>query len=173
MFRAPLCPLTGAREYYTGSFCLWYLVIWFSSCRYGVELRGMCPAAARKSDTQPSAPHNTDNLKTKAPNTTGSDHLYNTLELLMMGIVLPETCWACNNICNKYHLLHLIGILFPHYTMFFIIISALHVSGGFSAHHQELIKLFVQPWVLSCCLHVLLYQIAAFVLYSFLLMFWY
>ena len=37
--------------------------------------------AARKPDTQP-----------KAPNTTGSDHLYNTLELLMMGIVLPETC---------------------------------------------------------------------------------
>jgi len=27
------------------------------------------------------------------------------------------------------------------YTMFFIIISALHVSGSFSAHHQELIKL--------------------------------
>jgi hypothetical protein len=27
------------------------------------------------------------------------------------------------------------------YTMFFIIISALRVSGGFSAHHQELIKL--------------------------------
>ena len=50
----------------------------------------------------------------KAPNTTGSDHLYNTLELLMMGIVLPETCRACNKICNKYHLLHLAGILFPH-----------------------------------------------------------
>jgi len=33
--------------------------------------------------------------------------------------------------------------------MFFIIISALHVSGGFSARHQELIKLYVQPWVLS------------------------
>jgi hypothetical protein len=33
--------------------------------------------------------------------------------------------------------------------MFFIIISALHVSGGFYAHHQELIKLYVQPWVLS------------------------
>ena len=43
-----------------------------------------------------------------------SDHLYNTLELLMMGIVLPEICWACNKICNKYHLLHLVGILFPH-----------------------------------------------------------
>jgi hypothetical protein len=36
------------------------------------------------------------------------------------------------------------------YTMFFIIISALHVSGGFSAHHQGLIKLYVQPWLLSC-----------------------
>jgi hypothetical protein len=33
------------------------------------------------------------------------------------------------------------------YTVFFIIISVLHVSGGISAHHQELIKL---PWVLSC-----------------------
>jgi hypothetical protein len=34
--------------------------------------------------------------------------------------------------------------------MFFIIISAIHVSGGFSAHHQELIKLYVHSWVLSC-----------------------
>jgi hypothetical protein len=32
------------------------------------------------------------NLKTRAPNTTGSNHLYNTLELLMMGIMVPETC---------------------------------------------------------------------------------
>jgi len=26
------------------------------------------------------------------PNTTGSNHLYNTLDLLMMGIVVPEIC---------------------------------------------------------------------------------
>ena len=52
MFRAPLCPSSGDREYYTGDCCLWYLVLWFSSCRYGVELRVMCP-------------HHTDNLKTK------------------------------------------------------------------------------------------------------------
>ena len=32
----------------------------------------------------------------------------------MMGIVVPETCWASNKICNKNHLLHLVGILFPH-----------------------------------------------------------
>jgi len=33
-------------------------------------------------------------FKTKAPNTTGNNHLYNTLELLMMGIMVPETCWS-------------------------------------------------------------------------------
>ena len=69
-------------------------------------------AAARKPDTQPSAPHHTDNLKTKAPNTTGRNHLYNTLVLLMMGIMVPETCWASNKICNKNHLSHLVDIYF-------------------------------------------------------------
>ena len=43
MFRVPLCPSSGAREYYTSDCCLWYLVLWFSSCRYG--------AAACKPDT--------------------------------------------------------------------------------------------------------------------------
>jgi hypothetical protein len=37
--------------------------------------------------------------------------LCNTLKLLMMGILVPETCWASNKICNKNHLLHLVGIL--------------------------------------------------------------
>jgi len=39
--------------------------------------------------------------------------------------------------------------------MFFIIISALHVSGGFSAYHQELIKTVCDALgivMLSCCL---------------------
>jgi hypothetical protein len=31
-------------------------------------------------------------LENQAPNTTGRNHLYNTLELLMMGIMVPETC---------------------------------------------------------------------------------
>ena len=62
------------------------------------------------------APHYTDTVKTKAPNITGSNHLYNTLELLMMGIVVPETCWTS----NKNHLLHLVGILFPHLKIWFI-----------------------------------------------------
>jgi hypothetical protein len=31
-------------------------------------------------------------LEKQAANTTDSNHLYNTLELLMMGIMVPETC---------------------------------------------------------------------------------
>ena len=93
MFRAPLCPSSGAREYYTDGRCLWYLVLWFTGCRYGVELKVMCPVCRLL---------------------LYSDHLYNTLELLVMGIMVPETCWASNKICYKYHLLYLVGILFPH-----------------------------------------------------------
>jgi hypothetical protein len=36
--QAPLFPSSGAREYYTDGCCLWYLVLCFSSCQYGVEL---------------------------------------------------------------------------------------------------------------------------------------
>ena len=66
-------------------------MLWFSSCWYGVELRVMCPVCGLLQ--QPAkTPHHTDNLKTKASNTTGSNHLYNTLELLMMAIMVSETC---------------------------------------------------------------------------------
>jgi len=60
MFRAPLRPSSGAQEYYTSGCCLSYLVL-------GFQLVGMVwsKAAARKPDTQPSAPHHTDNFKTK------------------------------------------------------------------------------------------------------------
>jgi len=40
------------------------------------------------------------------------------------------------------------------YTIFFITVNVLHVSGGFSAHHQELKKLYTQHRVyikLACC----------------------
>ena len=56
------------------------------------KLSVWCGAEGYVSGLQDAAPHHTDNLKTKAPNTTGSNLLYNTLELLMMGIMVPETC---------------------------------------------------------------------------------
>ena len=56
--------IRSSRVLYSGC-CLWYFVLLFSSCWSGVELRVMCPVCRM---------------------------LYNTLELLMMGIVVPETC---------------------------------------------------------------------------------
>ena len=42
-----------------------------------------------------------------------------TLELLMMGIMVPETCWANNKFYNKEtNLLHLVGLLISTYTAF-------------------------------------------------------
>jgi hypothetical protein len=35
------------------------------------------------------------------------------------------------------------------YTIFFIIVNALHVSGGFSAHHQELKNCIHSIWYVS------------------------
>jgi hypothetical protein len=80
-------------------------------------------------------------LENQAPNTTGRNHLYNTLELLMMGIMVPETCWASNKICNKkIHLLRLVGILFPHI-----------IDDARSKPHQIWIYLlnevFLQQWI--------------------------
>jgi len=37
--------------------------------------------------------------------------------------VVPETCWASNKICNKNHLLHLVGVLFPHITCLYWIVQ--------------------------------------------------
>ena len=62
------------------------------------------------------------NLKTKAPNTTGSNHLCNTLELLMMGIVVPKRVEQAIRSAIKNRLLHLAGILFPHKNILLIII---------------------------------------------------
>jgi hypothetical protein len=98
MFRAPLCPSPGARKYYTEGWWLWYLF----------DLR-----AARSPQTGRIALSYTPYWQLE--NQSTKHHLlYNTVELLMMGIMVPETCWASNKICNKNHLLHLVGILFPH-----------------------------------------------------------
>ena len=39
-----------------------------------------------------------------------------------------------------------------HYTILFIILNALHVSGGFSAHHQELKTFHTASGVCQACL---------------------
>jgi hypothetical protein len=95
MFRAPLCPSSGAWEYYTVGCSLWYLVLGFQVVGM-VWSWGLCVRFAGCCFTTPYR-----QLENQAPNTTGSNHLSNSLELLMTGIKVPETCWASSKICNK------------------------------------------------------------------------
>jgi hypothetical protein len=105
MFWAPLCPSSGAREYYTSGCCLSYLVLGYQvvgiacSCGLYVQFAGCYSNPQTGRITLSSTPYR--QLENQAPNMTDSNHLYNTLELLMMGIMVPETCWASNKICNK------------------------------------------------------------------------
>jgi len=63
----------------------------------------------------------------------------------MMGIMVPETCRASNKICNKNHLLHLVGILFPHTN-----------DNALSKPHQKLNVSKLREWevgyILKCIL---------------------
>ena len=77
--------IRSSRVLYSGC-CLWYFVLWFSNCWSGVELRVMCPVCKM---LQHPANQQLENHSTKYHR---QQPLYNTLELLMMGIVVPETC---------------------------------------------------------------------------------
>jgi len=106
MFRAPLCPSAGDQEYYTvvavcgisycgfkvaGLLCSWGLCVRFAGC---------CSILQTRHITLSSTPD--QQLENHSTKHHRQQPLYNTLELLMMGIVVPETCWASNKICNKY-----------------------------------------------------------------------
>ena len=117
MFRAPLCPSSRAQEYYTvvpacgisccglqvaGLLWSWGLCVRFAGCCSILQTGHITVSST--TDQQ---------LEDHSTKYHRQQPLYNTLELLMMGILVPETCWASNKICNK-NLLHLVGILFPH-----------------------------------------------------------
>jgi len=65
----------------------------FSSYWSGVELRQTGHITLSSTPDQQLGNHSTKYHRQQP--------LYNTLELLMMGIVVPETCWASHKICNK------------------------------------------------------------------------
>ena len=103
MFRAALCPSSGAQEYYTVVAACGILCCVFSSSWSGVELRVMCPVCRMLLQTGHITLSSTPDQQLENHSTKyyRQQPLYNTLELLMMGIMLPETCWASNKICNK------------------------------------------------------------------------
>ena len=95
MFRAPLCPSSGTQECYTvvaacGISCCGFQV---------VGLVWSCSILQTGHITLSSTPD--QQLENHSTKYHRQQPLYNTLELLMMGIVVPETCWASNKICNK------------------------------------------------------------------------
>ena len=105
MFRAPLCPSSGAQEYYTvvaacGISCCGFQVaglVW--SWGLCVRFAGCCSILQTEHTTLSSTLDQLlENHSTKYHR---QQPLYNTLELLMMGIVVPETRWASTKNCNK------------------------------------------------------------------------
>jgi len=102
MFRPPLCPSSGAQEYYTvvaacGIWCCGFQVVGLVR-KWGLCIRfaGCCSIGHITLSSTPEQQlenHSTKYHRQQPP--------YNTLELLMMGIVVPETCWESSKICNK------------------------------------------------------------------------
>jgi len=83
-------PIIRSSRVLYSSCCLCYFVLWFSSCWSGVELRVMCPVC-RMLQHPANRTHN-QQLENHSTKYHRQQSLYNTLELLMMGIVVPETC---------------------------------------------------------------------------------
>jgi len=88
---------------YTGGCCLWYLAIWFTGRCSGVELWVMCPVCEVLLEKHPAEKHlanRTHYLQLQSRPATCKPKRQVpqaattciTLELLMMGIMVPETC---------------------------------------------------------------------------------
>ena len=113
IFRASLCPSSGAQEYYT-------------VVAAGVRFAGCCSILQIGHITLSSTPD--QQLENHSTKYHRQQPLRNTLELLMMGIVVPETRWASNEICNKnlcciylafyFHILPVILVRFQRYLNF-------------------------------------------------------
>jgi len=88
MFRTPLCPSSGAQEYY-----MVVAACGISCCGKPANNLQTGHTTLSSASDQQLENHSTKYHRQQPP--------YNTLELLMMGIVVPKTCWASNKICNK------------------------------------------------------------------------
>ena len=75
--------MSSSRVLYSGC-CLWYFVLWF------FKFAGCCSILQTGHITLNSTPD--QQLENHSTKYHRQQPLYNTLELLMMGIVVPETC---------------------------------------------------------------------------------
>jgi len=82
MFRVPLCPSSGTQEYYTAvAACGIWLCFQFAGCCSILQTGHI---TLNSTPDQQLENHSTKFHRQQPP--------YNTLELLMMDIVMPETC---------------------------------------------------------------------------------
>jgi len=105
MFWATLCPSSGAQEYYTVvaacdiSCCGFQVAGLVWSWGLCVRFAGCCRILQTGHITLSSTPD--QQLENHSTKYHRQQPRYNTLELLMTGVVVSETCWASNKICNK------------------------------------------------------------------------
>jgi len=87
MFQVPLCPSSGAQEYYQ-----WLLPVVFRAVVFKLLQQAGKPASILQTGhiTLSSAPD--QQLENHSTRYHRQQPLYNTLELLVMGIVVPKTC---------------------------------------------------------------------------------
>ena len=99
MFRALLCPSSGARDY-AAELPNWSFRSWFAVFEVrcgsagGCRLKHSCALACSPDTTPAEPPHltsNTQQTKNEATNVVIQQH---SRELLMMGTVMSETCRA-------------------------------------------------------------------------------
>jgi len=95
MFRTLIYPSSGACDYSVElphwSYCSWFDVCW----RFGVVGLEWYPcASACNTDTTPTQPHQISNTQRTKTNTTNVVIHQNSRKVLMMDILMSETCWA-------------------------------------------------------------------------------
>jgi len=91
MFRALIYPSSGACDYSDElphcSYCSWFYVLEFRCGWVGV-------AEACNTDTTQTQPHRNSNTHRTKNNTTNVVIQRNSRKLLIVDILMPETCWA-------------------------------------------------------------------------------
>ena len=100
MFQTLIYPSSGACDYSVEvphwSYCSWFDVCW-SFRVVGLEwypCRRLSCASACNTDTTPTQPHRNSNTHRTKNNTTNVVLQQNSRRLLMMDILMSETCWA-------------------------------------------------------------------------------
>ena len=93
MFRTLICPSSGACDYSVESPHLSYCS-WFDACICVAGWSTTRCASACNMDTTPTQPHQISNTHQTKNNMSNVLIQQNSRKLLMMVILMPETCWA-------------------------------------------------------------------------------